>query len=1276
MTNTERTNPTIPSHNRDNARCVPERSGRRKTMGGFTLIEVIVSLILVGILAAVGGMAIVQAVQGYMAVRNNATITQKAELAMARITREIVDMTTLSTAATSTELPLRNVDHNITIGLNAGAVKVAIAPTGTVPTLSDGDKLVDNVQGLTLTYYSKDAGGNVVSAAGWPAPVPGTTSDIRNLIAVDVSLRIARPDGSGYLSFLNRVSPRNNKNQGGAAPSATPPTAPNYGFCFVATAAYGDAGHPMVVLLRDFRDRLLLTWGGGKWLVGKYYIHGPKAARLIQDRPAAMWAARCLLAPVAALTFFIFYAPWAFPFIFLMSALFTAAFFAAQRRKKESLRLSLSRQKGSVLIALIGTMVLMATLGAAMIPMFSASTLNQAYADQGRKAYFLAESGFRYAASRFLAASTPADKDAALDDIDDKTCTLLNNGGSFKTIVHPFWTVSQSGEGTDTLVTGLHGTIPDEFKTGTGGYFRVGSGNTFYAYTSRSGSGTAVTFSGLTPDAPADGQDILPVALPNSTGTVTNGGNLTLSGTGADAFPLLNGNFTLHPTPTGLTAGIVFNYEKRIGSTLTNITLADATKTWPADFTVTSGAVTETVTTKIILDRFVRIISTGSIGGSTREITYNVPIGWMYGGGGWEKKQHHDPFINDTGFFTAQGMGGHTVSGGAMNVTELVNPASSGSGLIDFLAGLLGWGSSSLWALNAWNWGTAETNLAQAWHDAGGCLSYDLQVKVNNTQPYWMAGVTFRLRNNSDDSDVHNYGLSFIRQRQTRGLLSNWNDEDDIDAALRPFTSYGSQECIATFWGICIQYARYSDPGIILWQRTGPSTGTGSFKVLAYKTITAADNLTTGTGVDLRLKPWSTLMVRLIEGYELPFTAGLVDADGKHLKYGDIIKNNDGTKTARIIGTPIVTTNWGAANTNVAAGTLILTNVPDTGFTGGESLYLEGSGTAYAVATANQAATKKNYIMVYYGSTDAGIGDTVQANATRIGNPRDSVHWPPDDWTDRASDNDYLTLVKWTKPATLTATYQFNAFNNNGLYNNASGYEVANIVDGDDNTYGRDNTDNHYVTLNGNTCAGTNLGTITRVTIAYRGTSNQNSITNMYQRFVPYFGGSTAGANYNQANSDFHAEGSPAWSQEFDITNDANAPASWSWSDVQNLDLRWITKRPTTTGNRRLNTYAVRITVTYTTIASTLDTTADSQGNVASFVNALSSTDFYQAVVRTSALVSPAWTSGDTPADFTPPGDHVALVTSSSAGTSTSYDDFAVQLDIKAGTGFLPPIQQ
>ncbi|MDD5414712.1 MAG: prepilin-type N-terminal cleavage/methylation domain-containing protein, partial [Smithellaceae bacterium] len=126
-----------------------------KNQAGFTLIEVIVTLILVGIVALMGGMAIVQVTQGYIFTKDNAELTQKAQLATSRITKEIVEMTGISADATASTLPLKNNIRNVTIGLNNGSIKIAPEGTG----LGSGDILVNNVHAFTLTYYSKDNAG-------------------------------------------------------------------------------------------------------------------------------------------------------------------------------------------------------------------------------------------------------------------------------------------------------------------------------------------------------------------------------------------------------------------------------------------------------------------------------------------------------------------------------------------------------------------------------------------------------------------------------------------------------------------------------------------------------------------------------------------------------------------------------------------------------------------------------------------------------------------------------------------------------------------------------------------------------------------------------------------------------------------------------------------------------------------------------------------------------------------------------------------------------------
>jgi hypothetical protein len=73
------------------------------------------------------------------------------------------------------------------------------------------------------------------------------------------------------------------------------------GFCFVATAAYGDYDHPYVRVLRRFRDQTLAGFGAGRGFIAWYYAHSPPWADFLRRHPAARAAAAAALLPVVAL---------------------------------------------------------------------------------------------------------------------------------------------------------------------------------------------------------------------------------------------------------------------------------------------------------------------------------------------------------------------------------------------------------------------------------------------------------------------------------------------------------------------------------------------------------------------------------------------------------------------------------------------------------------------------------------------------------------------------------------------------------------------------------------------------------------------------------------------------------------------------------------------------------------------------------------------------------------------------------------------------------------
>lgn len=74
------------------------------------------------------------------------------------------------------------------------------------------------------------------------------------------------------------------------------------GGCFIATAAYGSILEPHVKILRDFRDRFLLTHQTGQFFVRAYYKYSPPVAGFIAENPAVRAITRIALLPAVGIS--------------------------------------------------------------------------------------------------------------------------------------------------------------------------------------------------------------------------------------------------------------------------------------------------------------------------------------------------------------------------------------------------------------------------------------------------------------------------------------------------------------------------------------------------------------------------------------------------------------------------------------------------------------------------------------------------------------------------------------------------------------------------------------------------------------------------------------------------------------------------------------------------------------------------------------------------------------------------------------------------------------
>ena len=118
---------------------------------GFTLIEIIVSIVVMTIIAVIAGVGLVEISKGYVFSKKNAVITQQGQVAMARLKKEFSNIQLVMTSSASAITYKRCSDSSSTCGtLNDVTISWA---GGNSPLLVDGDTLVSQVTSFSLTYY-------------------------------------------------------------------------------------------------------------------------------------------------------------------------------------------------------------------------------------------------------------------------------------------------------------------------------------------------------------------------------------------------------------------------------------------------------------------------------------------------------------------------------------------------------------------------------------------------------------------------------------------------------------------------------------------------------------------------------------------------------------------------------------------------------------------------------------------------------------------------------------------------------------------------------------------------------------------------------------------------------------------------------------------------------------------------------------------------------------------------------------------------------------------
>jgi len=164
---------------------------------GFTLIEVVAILMIVGVIVSISGMAIVTGMRGYLFAKENMSIGQKVQMAMTRLTREMMEVMDVTTAEQGRITYDRmngpqSITQTVYLDAVSGTVRIAsgINPSG-------GDELITGVGGFEFMYY-KETG-------FWDPAVDG----IEELAYIGILCDMTRFEETNNIRFTTMVSPRN-----------------------------------------------------------------------------------------------------------------------------------------------------------------------------------------------------------------------------------------------------------------------------------------------------------------------------------------------------------------------------------------------------------------------------------------------------------------------------------------------------------------------------------------------------------------------------------------------------------------------------------------------------------------------------------------------------------------------------------------------------------------------------------------------------------------------------------------------------------------------------------------------------------------------------------------------------------------------------------------------------------------------------------------------------------------------------------------------------------
>jgi prepilin-type N-terminal cleavage/methylation domain len=179
------------------------KQGKLRGERGFTLMEIIASLVILGILAIALSSAIMYGVGNLIYTREADQLSQKAQLAMARLDRELVDVQAISVATPNQIVYTSFSDGNqYTINMAGGQITLQQGANPSWPLINGVS--VNNGNIAFLTYFNANGGNWSVES--------NNTINLLSQINVAIALSFQQSGQLKYnlpLTFNTTINPRN-----------------------------------------------------------------------------------------------------------------------------------------------------------------------------------------------------------------------------------------------------------------------------------------------------------------------------------------------------------------------------------------------------------------------------------------------------------------------------------------------------------------------------------------------------------------------------------------------------------------------------------------------------------------------------------------------------------------------------------------------------------------------------------------------------------------------------------------------------------------------------------------------------------------------------------------------------------------------------------------------------------------------------------------------------------------------------------------------------------